>query len=308
LSGVYLLPTALSLAFTSIGTGVFIKKTGLFLPPMYVGMFLMCLGYGLYINYSANSSWAKIIVYQIIAGLGIGPIFQSPIIALQAHINPRDIGTATATLGFVRQLATSTSVVIGEVVFQNQMKKYSGQLTQVLGPALAQQLGGGSAGANTQIIDKLPANQKTIVRQDFAASLQKMWIMYCVVAFVGLLCVVLVRRKELSKQHEETKTGIEAEKVHAAEREAEREARRESKRQSQMAKRESKASLGGSGSRPHSRFGGSRPQSGVGGSRPQSGQVTPPVPSLSTDRVNEAEGQKDGRFHALSRLESGVAS
>ncbi|KAF2766909.1 putative major facilitator superfamily transporter [Teratosphaeria nubilosa] len=207
LSGVYLLPTALSLAFTSIGTGVFIRKTGMFLPPMYFGMIMMVAGYGAFIDLSAHSGWGKIIGFQIIAGLGIGPIFQSPIIALQAHVNPRDIGTATATLGFVRQLATATSVVIGEVVFQNHMKKYSAQLTQVLGPQLAKQLGGGSAGANVDIIDGLSTSEKSVVREDFAKSLSTMWIMYCAFAAAGVFCVLFVRKKVLSRQHEETKTG-----------------------------------------------------------------------------------------------------
>jgi len=238
LSGVYLLPTALSLAFTSVGTGVFIRKTGMFLPPIFFGLFMMTLGYGLFVNFSAHSGWAKVIIYQIIAGAGIGPLFQSPIIALQAHINPRDIGTATATLGFVRQLATSISVVIGEVVFQNHMKTYSGQLKQALGPQLAHELGGGNAGANTQIIDSLPKAQKGVVRDDFAKSLQPMWIMYCVFAGAGLITAFFIQKKVLSKHHEETKTGLEAQKENAALREAEREAKKDSKRQSQMAKRE----------------------------------------------------------------------
>ncbi|KAI7354741.1 putative major facilitator superfamily transporter, partial [Hortaea werneckii] len=159
LSGVYLLPNALALSFTSIGTGIFIGKSGKFLPPIFFGMFMMTLGFGLFIDFDAKSSWAKLIVYQIIAGFGIGPLFQAPIIALQAHISPRDIGTATATLGFVRQLATSSSVVIGQVVFQNQMKSYAPQLREVLSPQLAQRLGGGDAGASTDIINSLPPDQ-----------------------------------------------------------------------------------------------------------------------------------------------------
>lgn len=233
-SGVDLLPTAISLAISSVGTGVFVKKTGMFLPPIYFGLFLLTLGYGLFIDFNASSSWTKLIIYQIIAGLGTGPLFQAPIIALQAHINPRDIGTATATLGFVRQLATSSSVVIGEVVFQNEMKKKAPTLTRVLGPRLAQQLGGGNAGANTQLIDSLPDNEKSVVRVAFADSLMPMWIMYTVFAAAGLLTALLIRKKVLSSQHEETKTGMEAEREHAAEREAEREAKRESKRQSQL--------------------------------------------------------------------------
>ena len=233
-SGVDLLPTAISLAISSVGTGVFIKKTGMFLPPIFFGMFMMALGYGLFIDFNANSSWTKLILYQIISGLGTGPLFQAPIIALQAHINPRDIGTATATLGFVRQLATSTSVVIGEVVFQNEMKKKAGQLAKALGPKLAKQLGGASAGANTRLIATLPPAKRSAVRVAFADSLMPMWAMYTAFACAGLVAVFFIGRKKLTKEHHETKTGMEAEKENAAQRQAEREAKRESKRQSKM--------------------------------------------------------------------------
>ncbi|KAK3708442.1 hypothetical protein LTR37_011538 [Vermiconidia calcicola] len=236
MSGVYLLPTAISLAIASVGTGIFIRKVGMFLPPIYFGMFMMTLGYGLFINFTADSSWTKLIIFQVIAGLGTGPIFQAPIIALQAHINPRDIGTATATLGFVRQLATSTSVVIGEVVYQNQMKKKAALLAQELGPKLAQQLGGGNAGSNTGLIDSLPTNQRVFVRRIFANALQPMWLMYTVFAGAGLITAFFISRKTLSAQHEETKTGLAAEKENAAHRLEEKEAKKESKRQSHLLK------------------------------------------------------------------------
>ena len=233
-SGVDLLPTAIALAVSSILTGVFVKKVGMFLPPIYFGMLLMLVGFGTFIDFTATSSWGKLIGFQVIAGLGVGPLFQAPIIALQAHINPRDIGTATATLGFIRQLATSTSVVIGEVVFQNEMKKKAGFLVRELGPKLAKQLGGANAGAETQLIQSLPEQQRSVVRKAFADSLQPMWIMYTVFAAAGLLTTLLIHRRVLSSEHEETKTGLEAERENAAQRQAEKEAKRESKRQSQL--------------------------------------------------------------------------
>jgi hypothetical protein len=176
-SGVYLLPFALSLSFMSGGTGVFIKKTGKYLPPIWFGLFFMTLGFGLFIGLDAEASWAKIIIFQIIAGIGVGPNFQSPLLALQTMIAPRDIATATATFGFVRNMSTSISVVIGTVVFQNQMIKKYDSLAEALGPQLAQALGGSSAGANTGIVDALPEAQRIPVRYAFFESLRTMWIM-----------------------------------------------------------------------------------------------------------------------------------
>jgi EmrB/QacA subfamily drug resistance transporter len=293
MSGVDLLPTAISLALSSIGTGVFIKKTGLFLPPIYFGMFMMALGFGLFIDLDAHSSWTKLIIFQIIAGLGTGPIFQAPIIALQAHINPRDIGTATATLGFVRQLATSTSVVIGEVVFQNQMKKKGPLLLHTLGPKLAEQLGGGNAGAETQVIDRLPPDEKNIVRVAFANSLRPMWIMYCVFAAAGLATAFFIARKQLSSEHEETKTGLDAEKANAEARQQEREEKRASKRASQLGLPSGAATPKG-GSRPVSQVGspGGMTSPQGGGSRPVSQHVGRAHIEPVDEGIEEADGEK----------------
>jgi len=235
LSGVYILPTALAVSVGSIGTGIYVKKTGAYLPPIYFGLFMMTLGYGLLVDLDAHSNWGKIAMYQIISGVGTGPLFQAPIIALQAHINPRDIGTATATLGFIRQLATSTSVVIGQVVFQNSMSAKTPQLIAALGPEQAMQLSGSNAGANTAVIDALPAGPRDVVRVAFANSLQPMWAMYTAFSFVGLCAGFLIVKKTLSSQHQETKTGLAAEQENAAARTAEKQAKRASKMASRSA-------------------------------------------------------------------------
>jgi hypothetical protein len=208
LSGVYLLPFALSLSFCSGATGVFIKKTGKYLPPIWFGLIIMTLGFGLFIDLPFRPSWAKIILFQIVAGIGVGPNFQSPLLALQTMVAPRDIATATATFGFTRNLSTSISVVIGGVVFQNEMQKRYAGLVTALGPTLASALSGSSAGANVGIVSQLPAAQREIARRAFYDSLKAMWIMY--VAFAALGCVIslLIAQNVLSKEHGVVKTGL----------------------------------------------------------------------------------------------------
>lgn len=53
---------------------------------IWFGMTMMTIGFGLFINFDVHSSWAKIIIYQIIAGIGVGPNFQAPLIALQSLV------------------------------------------------------------------------------------------------------------------------------------------------------------------------------------------------------------------------------
>ncbi|KAH0288564.1 DNA repair protein RAD50, partial [Aureobasidium sp. EXF-3399] len=216
LSGVYILPQALSLSFASMATGIYIRKTGQYLPAIWFGMVFLVLGFGLFVDFQANSSWAKLIIFQIIAGIGIGPNFQAPLIALQTNVQPRDIATATATFGFVRQIFTSISVVIGQVVYQNQMNTKTARLVAALGPEVAGKLTGGGAGANTELIDSLPRAQKQIAQNAFAQSLHPMWIMYVCFAALGLIVSLFIKKKELSKKHTETKTGLDVQRANAA--------------------------------------------------------------------------------------------
>jgi len=234
LSGVYLLPLALSLSVVSAGTGIFIKKTGKYLPPIFFGFFMLTLGFGLFIDLDDKANWAKIIIFQLIAGIGIGPNFQAPLIALQTKIAPRDIATATATFGFTRMLATSIGVVIGGVVFQNQMIKKTPQLVASLGASLASQVSGGSAGASTTIVDALPEPQRSIVRQAFYESLRTMWIMYVAFAGLGLCIAFFIGNQKLSKEHQETKTGLAAEEAHRKEQLEKKAAAREAKHDAKL--------------------------------------------------------------------------
>lgn len=155
------------------------------------------------------------------------------------HQQKRDIATATATFGFTRNLGSAISVVVGSVIFQNEMKAQQGSLRASLGEQTASSFGGGAAGANVGLINSLSGPQKAIARDAFAQSLSKMWILYAVFGAVGLLISFLIGANVLDKHHEETKTGLDVEK----ERRAEREAEKEAKRLKRASKGQSKASL-----------------------------------------------------------------
>jgi EmrB/QacA subfamily drug resistance transporter len=216
LSGVYLLPFALSLSITSAITGIITKKTGKYLPQIVFGMLMMTIGFGLFIDFESRPNWPKVIIFQIIAGLGSGPNFQSPLIALQSSVDRRDIASATSTFGFIRQLATAISVVIGGVIFQNEMQKQYPTLLASLGPDIANQLSGGSAGSAVGMVGSLQGEQGEIAREAFWNSLRTMYIIYTAIAGVGLLISPLIGQRTLSTEHKEHKTGLKSLQAQAA--------------------------------------------------------------------------------------------
>lgn len=209
LSGVYVLAFAMSLSIVSAATGVYIKKTGKYLPPIIFGMTVMTLGFGLFINLEPRPNWAKIILFQIVAGVGVGPNFQAPLIALQTTVQGRDVAAATGTFGFIRQLSTSISVVIGGVVFQNRMEKQHDRLVQEIGEDNARLLTGGSAASNVGRLAFLPPAQRQIAREAYFNALRTMYIVYVAFSALGLFISLFVGSRTLSKEHEEHKTGLD---------------------------------------------------------------------------------------------------
>lgn len=233
ISGVLFLASVVSLSLTSIVSGLFIRKTGHYLPPIWFGMSFLTLGFGLYLDFGTSPfpGYGKIIGYQIIAGLGIGSLFQSLLIALQSLVPQGDIASAVATFQLVRNIATSMSVIIGSVVFQNAMKKRMNQLVVALGAQTAQQLAAFQAAASAQFVRTLPLPQRTVAERVIAESLHDMWIMYVAVAGVGLFTSFAITKQLLSKKHKETKTGLEAEEIRRKEREERKRLRGSSKQE-----------------------------------------------------------------------------
>jgi MFS family permease len=209
LSGVYVLPFTFVMGAAAAVTGFVIKKTGKYVPAIIFGFVFMTLGYGLFIDLDPYKNWAKIVIFQIILGLGVGPNFQSPLIALQTTVQPKDIASATATYGFVRQVATSMSVVIGGVIFQNEMQKQYPDLIDQLGPDVAGLLSGSNAASSVEAVAALPQPQKGVAQQAYFNAIRIMFIFYVAFAGLGLVVSFFVGSRKLSKEHTEHKTGLQ---------------------------------------------------------------------------------------------------
>ncbi|KAK2760700.1 hypothetical protein FQN54_001935 [Arachnomyces sp. PD_36] len=209
LSGIYTFPTVLTTSAGSALVGFFIRKTGRYPEAIQFGFVLTALGFGLFIDLKSYASWPRIIIYQIIAGIGIGPNFQALLIALHATVKPSDVAAATAMFGFVRQIATSCSVVLGGVVYQNVMAQQRHRLVSSLGPETAKNFASAFSGINTEALNALEPDQKATVAEVYTFAFQRDWIFYTALAGTGCILSFFIRRVELSHEHEIVKTGLE---------------------------------------------------------------------------------------------------
>ncbi|KAK7943631.1 major facilitator superfamily domain-containing protein [Apiospora aurea] len=210
-SGFLILPLIITCVIVDILSSVYMFKFGRYRELIWAGTALLTLGTGLYIAYDANTSTAAIIGFQIVHGLGMSSLFQTPLMSLQSSVTQADTATATATMGFLRNLGMCLSTVVGGVVFQNSMASWRSRLAASgLGEAQLQALSGYEATAHVNLPQSLtdPVQRQTVI-DAFAWSVRNMFIMYTCIAGVGLLASVFIKQRYMSKEHTETRTGVE---------------------------------------------------------------------------------------------------
>jgi MFS family permease len=208
-SGIWMLALAIPLSIFSACAGAIMQATGRYLELLRGGLFLMTVGTGLFINLQAYRDWARIITFLIIVGIGFGPNFHAPLIALQTRLAPKDVAVGTATFGFVRMLSGAMGVSLGQVVFQSQMKRhYTSFLDAGINNGTVIALVRGSAISSAASINSLVPHQMEVVKAAETLSFSRMWILYCVASAVGLLVSFGITRQVLTTTHEEVKTGL----------------------------------------------------------------------------------------------------
>ncbi|KAL6706835.1 hypothetical protein ACN47E_004978 [Coniothyrium glycines] len=212
-SGLLLLPFIVTGAVAGVGCGFIIHRTGRFREIMWVGTFLLTIGFGLFISFDAYATTGKTVGFLIIGGIGSGVLFEAPLIALQSQVRQQDVASATATLSFIRNIALSISTIIGGTIFQNSMNSQVRHLeAEGLPESILRLLDGDSAMANVM----LPATLNNPIwelaaKKAFAYAMRNMWITYTVFAFLSFVASGFVEVAALGTEHVETVTGLRKE-------------------------------------------------------------------------------------------------
>lgn len=172
ISGVTLFAMVVPLCSLTIGAGFYVKRTGDYLIPIRAGAIIMTIGTGLFIYLDAMTNWAKIIVFLFIAGLGAGPMFQTPMLALQSHLDPHDIAASVSAMTFIRNLCTSISIVMGSVLLQRTLG----------GEGLSEGAGPSEGGASPDT---------------YMSALRIMWIFYTAMCGVLIVLTWLIKGRNI---------------------------------------------------------------------------------------------------------------
>jgi len=111
-SGFLMLPMILGLMIASIVSGQVIARTGVYKWFPRAGTALMALGFFWFTFATADKPVWFMMIGMFIIGLGLGQMMQTLTIAAQNSVGPRDIGVATSSSTFFRQIGGTLGVAI----------------------------------------------------------------------------------------------------------------------------------------------------------------------------------------------------
>ena len=150
---------------------------------------------------------------MLLMGLGLGFNFQPVILAVQNAVSPREIGVATSSVTFFRQMGgTLGTAVFLSVLFTKLPGHISGSVADAAAsdPRVAQavqsgQLNAGGDLSDTSFIQKLPSFLAAPFKQGFADTLDLVFIIAAAVVAVGFFVLIFLPQLELRSQ-----SGIQA--------------------------------------------------------------------------------------------------
>ena len=111
-AGLQLLPMTLGIMFGSIFSGQLISRTGRYRRYPIVGAGLLVVSLFAFHYVSADTPLWQSMIIMVFFGVGLGFNFQPLTLAIQNAVNPRDIGVATSSATFTRQIGGTLGTAV----------------------------------------------------------------------------------------------------------------------------------------------------------------------------------------------------
>ncbi|KAF8216770.1 major facilitator superfamily domain-containing protein [Mycena galopus ATCC 62051] len=195
-SGIKMFPNALGSSLTTIIVGPLVTVTKLTNPFIYIGTVLMTIGAGLMVLLNEKSNLGMELGFTLIQGMGIGFLFQPPLIALQAAMPLKDLAACTGAFYLVRTLGTSMGVSLGGVAFQSQLATRLRAIPALAGTTTQASILQGNY-KDINVIEPVELRQEVIVA--LSRSLRTIFIMVVPIFGATFLLSLLVRHYSLER-------------------------------------------------------------------------------------------------------------
>ncbi len=197
-SGIITLPLMIGLVFVGLVAGLLITRTGRYKEIMLVGAVLLGVGALVLARLTAASSVWEVVAGVTLIGIGLGALSQQYTLVVQNAVPRRDLGVATASLQFFRNVgATIGTAVFGTVLSSG----LDAAIFAHLPPALAQTMPHGTINAGSVldpgVIGQLPIEVVAAVRIALAEQIALVFTVCLPIVVLVFVCTLLIKPMEL---------------------------------------------------------------------------------------------------------------
>ena len=120
-SGYNILPLLGGLIFSAIASGQIVARTGRYKVLVFGSLVVLGAGLWMLTNLHAGTDRPLLWLWMALTGLGIGPTFAVFTLIVQNSVSPRQVGVATASVGFFQQIGGTVGLTIAGTVFASRL-------------------------------------------------------------------------------------------------------------------------------------------------------------------------------------------
>ncbi|KAJ7741549.1 major facilitator superfamily domain-containing protein [Mycena maculata] len=196
-AGVRMLPYSVGSALISALSGQVVTRTKEYRPVIWFAWPVLTLGFGLMIMLDDKSGPAKESVFPLVAAIGIGCLFQTPLIGLQAAMPIKDMATSTSTYGFIRTLGGTVAIAMGQAIISSTLRK---KINAISNLTLSIDTSPASLSENVLNLKHIadPVQRAEVIHA-YARSISMIWLVVTPIGGAGLVLALFIRRYTLSR-------------------------------------------------------------------------------------------------------------
>jgi len=215
-AGLQMIPLVAGIMAGAISSGVAISKTGKYKIFPLIGTALMVVALvSMSVVVGADTSIWTLAPFMVLLGVGLGFNFQPVILAVQNSVAPQEMGVASSSVTFFRQMGGTIGVAAFlSILFTRLPTDISNSIREAAAadPRVAQALAGGQVQgsgnlSDTSFIQKLPDFLAQPFKAGFSHSIDTVFLIAAIVVAVGFFVFLFLPQVTLSN-----KSGIQAQR------------------------------------------------------------------------------------------------
>lgn len=200
-AGLLMIPMMATMLTTSIGTGVFVSRTGRYRLLPVAGALILAAGLGLLSTVQPETPVWVICTWMAVIGIGLGANMQLLTLIVQNSFPHSMVGTATAANNYFRQVGSSLgSAIVGSVFAVRLTGLLSGRLPEGAGPAAD------ISSLTPGLVMSLPEPIRNVIVESYNEALIPIFIYMVPLALVTALMTWFIEERPLA-----TRVGDETE-------------------------------------------------------------------------------------------------